>query len=428
MITSRSLSLALPLFVAPLIGACVATDEVKDDTDDTDTDTTGESDETDETDDTDETEETDEETDETDIVAADCGNDVLAADALCFEAANTLNGEGTVTAIAVGDWSNDGENDIVYGVSGAVVVSTGDGAGVQAAPASVGITGLSGTVRDLVMGPLDTNSALDIVVASDAFPALRAVFSNGEGGIASEEGRSAGEGTTFDLALGRVAPAGAVDDLVFSGFCGGVITSTGASGEGWASSSGQICSPSAVGLVRTAAGSTSLVGVNDGDDLTLWPVSEGEGVFVGEGSSSTLQANGLALVVADLNADGIDDVAVVVETNKVDVFLGDGEGGWVIEGESAYVAYDAGTGASDLVAGDFDGDGDLDLAVSNTGADSLTVLFNDGDGAFTGTDLPLATGAAPTRIAAGDLNGDAVTDLVVATSAPSLITVLISNP
>jgi len=43
-------------------------------------------------------------------------------------------------------------------------------------------------------------------------------------------------------------------------------------------------------------------------------------------------------------------------------------------------AYEVGKGPYSLVAGDFNGDGKLDLAVANH--ESVTILFGNGDGSF----------------------------------------------
>ena len=48
-----------------------------------------------------------------------------------------------------------------------------------------------------------------------------------------------------------------------------------------------------------------------------------------------------------------------------------------------------GTGPSDLVVGDFNGDGKLDIAVVNELSDNVTILQGNGNGTFkTGTAAP----------------------------------------
>jgi hypothetical protein len=83
-------------------------------------------------------------------------------------------------------------------------------------------------------------------------------------------------------------------------------------------------------------------------------------------------------------------------------------------------SFRAGTNPNSVAAGDLNGDGALDLAVTDYTNDTLSVLIGDGEGAF----LPPATypigiklqtvGASPRAVAIGDLNGDGKLDIVAA--------------
>jgi hypothetical protein len=66
---------------------------------------------------------------------------------------------------------------------------------------------------------------------------------------------------------------------------------------------------------------------------------------------------------------------------------------------------------SSLAAADFNGDGILDLAVSNDGDNPMTVVLGNGDGTFRPGVNPAIPGGA---IVAGDVNRDGIEDLVVA--------------
>ncbi len=90
------------------------------------------------------------------------------------------------------------------------------------------------------------------------------------------------------------------------------------------------------------------------------------------------------------------------------------------------VAFDAGTGPNSLTDGDFDGDGDIDLAVVNEDIDSISVLLGNGDGTF-GSPTPYHVGDNPHSICAGDFNSDSILDLGVAVGGIDSVAVLLGN-
>jgi hypothetical protein len=118
--------------------------------------------------------------------------------------------------------------------------------------------------------------------------------------------------------------------------------------------------------------------------------------------------SGSNLLAADFNKDGIDDLAMV-DTNLNGepgvVFLGVGDGTLSRAGELP------GSFWRDLAKGDFDQDGNIDLALS--GGDGQTgIFFGDGAGGFSSPAL-FPTVSAGTGIAIGDFNADGFPDVAV---------------
>jgi len=115
----------------------------------------------------------------------------------------------------------------------------------------------------------------------------------------------------------------------------------------------------------------------------------------------------IALITADFNGDGLPDLAGVTGLGKVSILLGKADGTF-----NPAVEYGVGAGAIGIVAGDFNHDGKVDLAVTNTTDSTVSILLGVGDGTFL-TQTTFATGASPIGIATMDMDGDGKLDLIV---------------
>ncbi|MFQ5716266.1 MAG: FG-GAP repeat domain-containing protein, partial [Nitrospinales bacterium] len=124
-----------------------------------------------------------------------------------------------------------------------------------------------------------------------------------------------------------------------------------------------------------------------------------------------------ALVSVDLNGDGLLDlVSASKSSGMASVYLNQGAPTFF----AAPVDYPAGIFPFDITSADFNGDGKPDLATVNNASNDVSVLLNKGDGMFlaaVNTGLGVRFGVVqpePEGIAAGDFDGDGDVDLVTA--------------
>ena len=131
--------------------------------------------------------------------------------------------------------------------------------------------------------------------------------------------------------------------------------------------------------------------------------------------------NPQVVAVGDFNGDGKLDLAVVnFNDNTVSILLGNGDGTF-----QPHVDYATGNHPQGVAVGDFNGDGKLDLAVANNADNTVSILLGNGDGTF-GTHTDFATANVPNWVTVADFNGDGKLDIAAATSS-SLVSILLGN-
>lgn len=144
-------------------------------------------------------------------------------------------------------------------------------------------------------------------------------------------------------------------------------------------------------------------------DFITWYRNDGNGNFTIEPISSTIRwVDGLT--VADIDGQfGLDIVATSVSQNKLVYFLSNGTGF-----DPEVVVDGALNGPGEVVAGDINNDGTIDLA-SVSYDDNRTVWYsNDGLGNFTMEgDIENGSGNGPYYIDLGDFDGDGDLDVLV---------------
>ena len=138
-----------------------------------------------------------------------------------------------------------------------------------------------------------------------------------------------------------------------------------------------------------------------------------------------------SIAIGDFNNDGIPDLAVANSGDgTASILLGKGNGTFQPAAGSPIAVGEAPWA---IAVGDFNGDGDTDLAVANYTSQSVTILLGNGNGTFTeaaNSSIPLPE--YPISLVTGDFNGDGIADLaIVATPADTTgtgtVTIFLGN-
>lgn len=323
-----------------------------------------------------------------------------------------------------GDFNGDGRADVAgYGGSGFNVwLSAGNGTFLPAVTYGVGV---SGNTYNVVAGDFDGDGDTDLAAAVQHFSgphSIRMSRNNGNGtfGTSVHLGYMA---NNTDYAFGMFAADwngdGADDLAVGSASTRRVymFTTTGMGSGSWG-----YLSSYGINVSKFAAADMNGDGLLD---LGLMGVAATATVWLnnGNGTFDEVQADthgpATAINLADLNGDGAPEL--IMSTHYVLFNNGDGHFGNA-------VSYGPTSGGRDVIIADLNADGWQDVAVANYLGNSIGVMMNTGNGVLAPM-VNYATDVGPFSLVATDLNGDGALDLASANAAPNVgtVSVLLNN-
>ena len=151
-------------------------------------------------------------------------------------------------------------------------------------------------------------------------------------------------------------------------------------------------------------------------------LGDGTGHFVYKSPSSVL-SQAQAMAIGDFNGDGIPDVAIYNEISspssissaQVSLFEGVGDGTFSQVSTTWSPNYSPSAPPCTycmLLAGDFNLDGNLDLATANNDG-TISVLLGNGLGSFTTATISTPSSGAIQGFSLGDFNGDGIDDFAI---------------
>ena len=356
---------------------------------------------------------------------------------IAFTAQTAMPTGSSPSAVAVGDFNGDGNQDMAVTVesNNRVYIYNGHGDGSFSFAVSyvVGSQPVAITAVDL-----NHDGKLDLAIANRQSGTVSILIGQGGSSFATAVGYNVGA-LPNSIAAGSYDADGFVDLVTANrgDVCGpplnpcGTVSLLRNNGDGtfFAGATlypGIVPDTIAAG-VFTAGGDTDFVVTSFASDDFLVYLGDGGGAFpVVKGPLTTLGAS--VVLVADFDGDGNADVAISrASSGDVSMQRGNGDGTFAAAG-----IYSEGvTGAHPYsgTTGDFDGDGHPDIAFANYSDNTIAVLRTRtvGNGGFDGA-LTFSGGLnGPSSIASADLNHDGKPDLVVVNSGGDSITVFLNT-
>ncbi|MCE9533838.1 MAG: VCBS repeat-containing protein, partial [Planctomycetes bacterium] len=346
-----------------------------------------------------------------------------------FAVAGTYAIGDRVYSLETSDLNRDGIVDLAVLASGSdtvtVLLGLGDGSFRNAGSFALGAFPLS-----IVSGDFNGDGRADLAAANYISNTVQVLLGNGDGTFPQIGSPNKTGQLPWTLASGDFNGDGRLD-FASANYNSNDVSILLGQGDGTFLAKDRIAAGTgpyslAVGDFNGDGRLDLVVGNYGSFDVTLL-LGSGDGSFQ---SADTFDVGGIpsAFSVEDYDKDGNPDLAVAIEYDpnrydgqQVKILLGDGLGSFH-SGNTLTV----GARPKSLVTGDFNGDGNLDLASANYNSFDLTVLLGDGLGNFLST-TTISLGGAAVAVTAGDFNGDGRVDLAVGTFYSNGITVLLSN-
>ncbi len=169
----------------------------------------------------------------------------------------------------------------------------------------------------------------------------------------------------------------------------------------------------------TGDGLADLVAANWGAaSLSVWP---GDTAGLGSPNTIAVPAWPRALAMADLDGNGLDDLAVAHSQGGATVLLA-GSGGF-----TQATTLTTGDGPRAALLANLTSDDLPDLVVANGNSDTVSVFAGSGGTSLFAAAQSFAAGMTPSAVARGFFNEDGDADLAVANSAANKVTILVGD-
>jgi Flp pilus assembly secretin CpaC len=286
-----------------------------------------------------------------------------------------------------------------------------------------------------------TNTIVDMAVANQTAGTVSILHGNGDGTFTVEP--------SLTLPTGAGPTAIAVGDFNDDGFADLAVVNKNANTVSIFLGNGDETFQTPVTTLVTGNAPTSIVAqafdpnapgiidlaVTNSTDNTLQIfLGNGKGTFT-NGVIYNTGVTPVFVASADVNLDGNLDLVVAdsgaatntnTVGNSVSVFLGNGDGTFILPGGTR-MDFAAGTAPTSFVIADFNDDGLPDLLVTASGDNAAALMLGAGGGFFNTPPIEVPVGTTPNSVATADFNGDGLPDVAISNFGSNTATVILDS-
>lgn len=351
-----------------------------------------------------------------------CGNGTSDAGELCFADAVAFSVGEAPAAVAIGDFDGDGNLDIVTANAATADVSVllGNGDGTFGAESSFDV---GNNPVFVVASDLNGDGKADIATTNQGSDNISLLFGNGDGTFDTQALVPVGDAPSA-FALGNLN-GDTQPDIVCASSGGNNVRFLKNDG------SGNFSSPEAPFSVGTKPrdlhlqdlngdGELDVISINeDSDDVSVL-LGNGDGTFAVQDSFDA-GVSPLSASLGDVDGDGAVDL-IAANADGLVFLKGDGAGSF-----ETPVDFGINVNPPDVILlNDLNGDSLLDSIATSAVDGVVNLLAGDGTSA-PGESVSFSTGAGASFTAAGDFNGDGQVDLVTANAGANNVSILLAD-